>query len=166
MVSKFEKEKPSEYIFSVLLCLAQLGEERALHALTLSVLLMTLEPLANLFELDRGLQVGRCSTSYTYHETRQKQNKEKLLLCLVGKNSALTCSSLGTGKSTAELSFTEHQELVPRGGQDLHWLWDSRAVHAAEQGPSRLCLQPDKLIFAVPEPPFPGSRYLRGCDSL
>lgn len=43
MVSKFETYKPSEYIFTVLLCLAWLTEERALPALALSALLMTLE---------------------------------------------------------------------------------------------------------------------------
>lgn len=35
MVPKFETHKPSEYIFNVLLCLAQLIEEKVLHALSL-----------------------------------------------------------------------------------------------------------------------------------
>lgn len=43
MVPKFETYKPSEYVFTMLLCLARLIGERAWHALALSVLLMTLE---------------------------------------------------------------------------------------------------------------------------
>lgn len=60
----------------------------------------------------------RLSSSYMYHENRQRNCKERLLQCLVGKNT-FSHSSLGTGKSTGELSFPVHQESMHRRGQDL-----------------------------------------------
>lgn len=89
------------------------------------------------------------------------------------KNTTLSRSSLGTGKSTGECSFTVHQESVLRRGRDLFaaghslcWLWDSRAVHVGEQAPNRLCLELGKLTSAVPESPFTGKQVLKDCGSL
>lgn len=61
----------------------------------------------------------RLSSSYMYHENRQRNTKERWLYSSPQGTTTLSHSSLGTGKSTGELSLTVLQESVRRRGQDL-----------------------------------------------